>query len=192
MSGSFRSYCEGAPEALQQHIDFLKTLDDNGLAGVALYCSVRRLRDIDFVHKNDNGRSSEHYSLFYHPLSVDEECINVAVKRYDQILKHTKKNERLVTLFEQGLSGLFGASIQTWRNTWVCCQCNDVRHLGREMWGLISCGFPYVGRMADLLIAHPDFDASDADLGLFIRASTDGGEGPDVVRIPEGFGSPKP
>lgn len=191
MLGLFKSYCERGSEALQQHINFLKGLDNNGLAGVALYCSVGRLMDLDFVYKNDIGSSLEYYALFYHPLSVDEKLINEAVKKYDQVLKKTKQAERSVTPFGQGVLGLLGTSIQTWRNTWVCCQCKEVRHLGQEMWSLISCGFPYVETVADLLMSDPNFDASDADIRFFIRAITDGGEGPDFVRIPEGFESPK-
>jgi hypothetical protein len=81
----------------------------------------------------------------------------------------------------QSFLGFNGAAMQTWYNTWLGCTRSDLRCLSREMWGIMSIGFPLVEKTARSLISDPQYNASSSEIDRFERVMI------DYDIIPKGF-----
>lgn len=107
----------------------------------------------------------------------------------DQTLLHTEQKRRTLSNnpMAQGIFGLMGAAQQTWRNTWAGCLHSEVRYLSREMWGLVSYGFPRVETTVKTLTTSPHFSVSPVEVKIFKDVIESSNGVPDYLRIPDGF-----
>jgi hypothetical protein len=197
MFGLFRSASQRYEEAIETHIKALRGLDTGGLASVALYCSVLRLRTLRIDYQNLNpDEYAQAVALYYRPLAVALPDVEVATRAVEQTLLRNEENRRRFAHIAtaQGMFGLAGAAGQTWRNTWLGCLQPEVRYLSREMWRLISIGFPLVHQAARTIGNDPDYQAAILqEMEIIDYAILDSGDGPDYMKIPEGFDpSPMP